>query len=96
MERAVFNRMHDDAIKGQTTGNEQRCHEVMAQRTDRFRSLEAGHDVMGLALINPDRNLTSAGWIAEQNDRCAACRIQGDTGDAHFNHGERPAYLDYG
>ena len=96
MKRAVLNRVHDDAIQGQTTSNKQCCHQVVAERTDRFGALEAGHDVVGLTLINPDRYLTSTRGIPEQADRGAACRIQGNSSHAHFNHGDRPAYLDYG
>ena len=63
-ERAVFNGVNDHPREAEFTGLQQRHHQVVAQGPDRGFPLNAGHDVVGLGLVNPDRHLTAACRIA--------------------------------
>ena len=95
MKGAVFDGMHDHAFQFETAGHQQSRHEVVAEGSRWFRPLQPGHDVVGLALVDPDRNLSASTGISQQHDRRPACRIQSNSGNAHLHHGGAAALSDY-
>ena len=79
--------MDDHPIQLQASSLQQRHHQVMAEGPRRGVGIETRQDVLGLGLVDPDRYLAPAGGIAEQHDGAATGRIEGNTGNLHFDHG---------
>ena len=92
---AVFDGVDDHPLQPQPPCFEQSGHEVVAERPGLGRVVEAGHDVVGLGLINPDRHLTGSGWISQQHDRAATAGIKGDSRHAHLDQGRLRRSIDY-
>ena len=86
-EGVVLDGMHDHPLEAQAAGGDQAHHQIVAQRPGWALAVEAGEDVLGLGLIDPDRHLATTGWVTEQHDRAAAGGVEGDASDLHFDHG---------
>ena len=95
-EGVVLNGVNDHPVQREIASHQQRRHEVVTEGTGRFVTLQPRHDVVGLGLVDPDRDLATAAGVPEQHDRCAAGCIEGDAGNAHFHHGGAAALSDYG
>ena len=87
--------MDDHALELETSRLKQSGHQVMAQGARLGRSIQAGHDVVGLGLIDPDRHLTAPRRVAQQHDRTSAAGIKGDAGHTHLHHGRLRRCIDY-